>query len=172
MSISSLLKLVPPPATPKNPGSLPEWEKLTAKLGMALPQDYLEMCNAYGTGYFVSKGAGPIYVFNVFEPRAFRQLQQFRKATALCREFSPGVIRDDEYVLNWAADTVSVNFSILLSEKSRQSQLLLHNREMDAYRRYRMKMTDLLGRLFMGKLKTDFFKSSDFDGGVTFQQRL
>jgi hypothetical protein len=58
----SLLQFFPPPAHPQETGTPKTWEKLEARLGIALPSDYKALIDAFGTGTF----ADFITVFNPF----------------------------------------------------------------------------------------------------------
>src|SRR5438128_2571968 len=62
MAIAELKKLVPPPATPFEVGSLAQWREVEAELGTRLPRDYRDFVFAYGSGLF----AGLYRVYNPF----------------------------------------------------------------------------------------------------------
>ena len=50
--IEELIRLVPPPAEPKNVPSAEEWVQYEAALGSAFPSDYKQIINTYGEGWF------------------------------------------------------------------------------------------------------------------------
>ncbi len=52
MSISQLQQVVPPPQHPIETGSLKEWLQVQERLGTALPEDYKNFIDLYGTGAF------------------------------------------------------------------------------------------------------------------------
>jgi hypothetical protein len=62
MSLSRLLRIVPPPHTPLEVGSEEDWSQIEAELGTRLPADYKEFIRCYGTGHF----AGFYSVYNPF----------------------------------------------------------------------------------------------------------
>jgi hypothetical protein len=62
MSISELIKLVPPPPKPFEVGTLGQWREIEERLGVKLPRDYREFVFAYGSGLF----AGLYRVYNPF----------------------------------------------------------------------------------------------------------
>lgn len=61
--LEKLKEIVPPPAEPKNTGTDEMRKAAEDKLGTKLPDDYIELINTYGDGYFG-------YVFNVYSPFA------------------------------------------------------------------------------------------------------
>ena len=62
MSITELRKLVTPPKTPFEVGTLAQWRQVETELGTALPRDYRDFVFAYGSGLF----AGLYRVYNPF----------------------------------------------------------------------------------------------------------
>ena len=52
MSVDELVQLVPPPLVPIDAGDPSLWKDIEAKLGTKLPQDYKQLVNLYGVGYF------------------------------------------------------------------------------------------------------------------------
>jgi hypothetical protein len=52
MTIETLIKIIPPPATPSEAFSGP-WAPIEAELGAVLPQDYKDFVRLYGAGYFM-----------------------------------------------------------------------------------------------------------------------
>jgi hypothetical protein len=62
MAIAELKKLVSPPATPFEVGTIERWREIEAELGTTLPPDYHDFVFAYGSGQF----AGFYMVYNPF----------------------------------------------------------------------------------------------------------
>ncbi|WP_395142486.1 SMI1/KNR4 family protein [Armatimonas sp.] len=52
--IEELIRLVAPPAVPKNVPSVEEWELYEVALGCAFPSDYKQIINTYGNGWFAN----------------------------------------------------------------------------------------------------------------------
>jgi hypothetical protein len=66
MSFTELSRLVAPPDTPQEVGTLAEWSSIESQLGMTLPGDYREFVFAYGTGLFAN-------FYRVYNPFASSQ---------------------------------------------------------------------------------------------------
>ncbi len=52
--MEELIRLVAPPAVPKNVPSVGEWELYEVALGCAFPSDYKHIINTYGDGWFAN----------------------------------------------------------------------------------------------------------------------
>jgi SMI1-KNR4 cell-wall len=52
MSIEKLIVLVPPPENPVDNGTPEMWGEVEQSLGFALPEDYKQLINTYGAGWF------------------------------------------------------------------------------------------------------------------------
>ena len=50
MLIEPLISVLPPPANPKEVGNSEDWLRVTARLGIRLPEDYVKFITYYGTG--------------------------------------------------------------------------------------------------------------------------
>lgn len=50
MAIDDVLRVMPPPATPRTAGSPEEWARIEQTLRFAFPPDYKEFINVYGMG--------------------------------------------------------------------------------------------------------------------------
>lgn len=70
MSLSRLIELVPPPATPFEIGTLEEWRDRESDIGVALPTDYRDLVLTYGTGLF----AGFYRIYNPFAASQYMSL--------------------------------------------------------------------------------------------------
>lgn len=79
MSLSELKKLVPPPTTPQDVGSLSEWENFEGQLGLKLPREYREFIFSYGSGQFAAFYA----VFNPFSSN--RHINLLKRVEEICR---------------------------------------------------------------------------------------
>ena len=52
MSLEELIELIPPPAVPESAGAQEQWWEVERQLGASLPQDYKQLVNTYGVGWF------------------------------------------------------------------------------------------------------------------------
>ncbi|HBX68381.1 MAG TPA: hypothetical protein DEH25_03075 [Chloroflexi bacterium] len=52
MALAQFIQRVPPPPNPRETGTPKTWEKIEARLGVALPPDYKALINRYGSGSF------------------------------------------------------------------------------------------------------------------------
>jgi hypothetical protein len=52
MSLSQLIRIAPPPATPIETGSTKKWRQVERRIGTPLPTDYKNFIDRYGTGCF------------------------------------------------------------------------------------------------------------------------
>lgn len=50
MSVQQLARLIPPPAKPREVGTVAQWQAVERDLGTALPSDYREFIERYGSG--------------------------------------------------------------------------------------------------------------------------
>ena len=62
MYIDKLKSLIPPPLMPSNTGGLALRDEINQKLGIELPEDYYQIIEAYGTGWFSNN----LLVFNPY----------------------------------------------------------------------------------------------------------
>jgi len=62
MALTSLRKVLPPPATPTETTGAGSWPPVEASLGIHLPGDYKEFIDVYGTGVI----GDFLWVFNPF----------------------------------------------------------------------------------------------------------
>jgi len=72
MEISRLVQISPPPQNPVETGSIKAWERIEERLGVALPEDYKEFIDLYGSGKFENS----IVPFNPFAASEYLNLLQ------------------------------------------------------------------------------------------------
>lgn len=72
MTIDSLLKIMSPPASPVESGDMGKWPAIEADIGVALPSDYKQYINVFGTGCI----GGFIWPFNPFSVNRFLNLSE------------------------------------------------------------------------------------------------
>lgn len=70
VAIEELTRLVLPPTSPSEVGTLADWRKLETRLGVKLPADYRAFVFAYGSGLF----AGLYRVYNPFAASEYTNL--------------------------------------------------------------------------------------------------
>jgi hypothetical protein len=125
MSVTALLKLVPPPASPTGVGRLPSWIDDEAKLGTGLPSDYKEFVTHYGTGLF----ADFFIVYNLLArdtvfgliPNATKELAMIRLRnykTIFGDDFPYGIFPDKPGLLPWGKDENGGTYCWLTAGKS------------------------------------------------------
>jgi hypothetical protein len=71
MTLEALMSMVPPPKEPSEAGSGRSWLEVERSLGTALPGDYKEYINLYGTGEL----GGFVWVYNPFSDSQGQNLQ-------------------------------------------------------------------------------------------------
>jgi hypothetical protein len=63
VAIEDLVEVIPPPATPRDAGTLDQLGDIEKRLGLQLPSDYREFTIRYGTGSFLD---GYLQIYNPF----------------------------------------------------------------------------------------------------------
>jgi len=69
--LHELTRVLPPPASPVDPGKREEWPSIEAAVELSLPPDYKDFVNRYGSGGIDDW----IFIFNPFSTREYGNLR-------------------------------------------------------------------------------------------------
>ena len=153
MGISELVRLMKPPSTPIERGSLALWEAVQSDLGLKLPDDYYEYGLTYGSGSLcngfmvVSNWAAPHYrAFITAESKAIRAA-----GTALHRQ-QVVVFPEKDGLLPWGRDENGSSLCWLTNGDPAAWPVVVQSREGEQYQ-YEASMTAFLVGVFLNRIK-------------------
>lgn len=66
MSLTELMRVCPPPASPVEPFLGGRLEEIRTRYGLVLPAEYIQFARIYGTGRFVGENTHEIFINNPF----------------------------------------------------------------------------------------------------------
>lgn len=151
MSITELTRLVKPPSTPVEPGSLALWEAVQSDLGLRLPNDYYEYGVTYGLGSMCN---GFMVIANWGSPnyRAFisHESKLIRLAgTSPMKQVS--VYPETPGLFPWGKDENGSSLCWLTTGEPANWPIVIQSREGEEYK-YQLSMTDFLVNIFLNQI--------------------
>lgn len=176
MTLAHLLEVLPPPTTPIESGRNRDWTETEGRIGIALPDDYKQYINTYGSGQI----GGFLLPFNPFSGNEYVNLvDQIRVRLDALR-----VIRD-KYgpkecpyplfpekggLLPWGAtDNGDVLFWLTKGEP-RHWAVIINESRSPLFERHAESMTDLLAKLITGEVRSEIFPEDFPDKEALFRQ--
>jgi ankyrin repeat protein len=160
MSLKKLLKLVPPPESPMEVGSKSDWSRVERELGTALPSDYKQFVDRYGSGTF----AKIFYIFNPFSTwtdyNLLEQLKQLRPYYEQEHQNDPSdypyeVFPKRPGLLPWGHDTEGNEYLWLVGPprtKADDWPVIFHEPRGNGFAQVRCSMTEYLARVLAGRI--------------------
>jgi hypothetical protein len=177
MAIAELLRAVPPPVRPVEPGDAVQWGEIQETLGIRLPGDYHDFGLRYGSGYFEDSGRLIVTVWNPFQidyPRAvkaacrdLRGVRHLRGVRTLPEEGNNpyGVFPDQPGWLPWGND-IDGNFLCWLTEGEPESwPIILYAPDRCGFQQLRLPMTTFLAKAFTRQLQLILWNDPAFFSG-------
>jgi hypothetical protein len=159
VSIKRLTKLVPPPESPTEVGSLEEWEAAEEELGAGLPRDYREFVYRYGSGLF----AGLYIVYNPFAASEYiRLLDRVRTVCEIERDLKQSmgskyvsfpIFPEKGGILPWGRDENGNDYYWLTEGPPSKWTVVQNNVRGKGYARHNCSMTGFLLEVLEGRIK-------------------
>jgi hypothetical protein len=160
----TLPQLIPPPANPGETGSSKAWEKLEARLGLSLPDDYKSLIDTYGMGSF----GGLITVYNPFAHieefnllYVLDTLHQADRQTQLLRGSGWTAVTPFELypapggLLPWGcAATFGDTFFWKVSGPPQSWETIFYHLRSGEYEVWKMSITEFIAGILSGKVKS------------------
>ena len=163
MVLEKLTQVSPPPQIPIEVGSPKMWEKIEARLGVTLPEDYKGFINRYGSGKFdngilLFNPLAEIEELNLFQAldlhhRCSRSTQKLSRTpwSVVCPfELYPA----DEGLLPWGTmENIKETFFWKVNGHPDDWHTIFYNLKTGEYEVWKMRFTEILVKLFEGELK-------------------
>jgi hypothetical protein len=171
MSIRRLLKLVPPPKTPKSIGTEADWRRKEILLGISLPRQYLEVCQAYGSGWFQTVAGSRVDLINLFDDNIWRTIKFTVEGSESIKARRPELFKNGELIYLWASGFDCLSFCFVLGAGG-ESRILVYVSDYDEFQFYETSLVDFCVQMFSAKLDFGIVRANEFDGGVAFREIL
>lgn len=170
MSLSELVKLVPPPIGPIDRGSQAVWEETQVKLRLRLPRDYYEYGMAYGSGDMLN---GTMQVFNWASPYYERQVLTDSRSIRIAGEDSPtrmAVFPDTPGLLTWGRYENGASLCWFTEGVPDTWPVIIQSLYGNCFR-FDHSMTEFLVNLFTGKITCPVWQEPFTEADMVFVPR-
>ena len=169
VTLESLYRVLLPPVTPIETGSTEEWQGIEKTIGIALPSDYKQYINIFGTGCIGSF----LWLFNPFSRNKhlnlLRQIDIKIDALRILKEkwgdkqCPYPLYPEPEGLLPWGTtDNGDVLFWLTIGHPD-EWLVVINEARAPIYEEYQESMTNFLSKILSGELVSEVFPN-DFPG--------
>jgi hypothetical protein len=169
MPLEALISIAPPPENPSDPGKGKDWTEIETSLGTALPTDYKEFIDLFGTGEL----AGSIWVYNPFavdqERNANNLLVRVREVLNIWRSrrtrtgdegYPYTLYPEPSGLLPWGHVDTGDELFWQTSGDPEQWVVVVSEARGPGFERFEASMTGFLASRFSGKFKSEILPRS------------
>lgn len=177
MSIQELTAVVAPPDSPKETGDDGGWQKIEEFIGTAMPEDYREFGEQYGTGRFNIANQLHLWVLNPFSEDYVTQISSIRACVESLQsepEFKYKAYPKKRGLLGWGSDVNGNQFYWLVDGPPDKWPVIAVDEEWgsgEAFERFDLSMTTFLAKVLSREIDYGPWSNLKFDATqVRFEQ--
>lgn len=168
MSLGRLQKLVPPPKTPHKVGTEDEWRSKESSLRISLPREYMQLCQAYGTGWFDVNGR-QVALINLFDKAQIYTIKGNLGFSESIKARQPKLFENGDSIYLWGAAFDCLNLCFVLQE-SGAYRILAYPNDYDELQMFDMTLPDFCVEMLSAKIEFSVIPAKEFEGDVAFRQ--